>query len=340
VGTDVAGLGNALVDALVRVPDDALLARFGLTRGQMHPVEHGRWQEIYEAARDPAGGAGPVEVHTGGSCANTIAALAMMGGECVYAGQVGRDDFGALYARRMEEACGGHALQYAGEGNTGKCLSIISEVDAERTMITDLGVAVSMGELGDFAEVVRGARVLHLTGYLFLGGPVAEVAWAALEVAREAGVTVSLDVADPFVVGAVREHIWRAVRDYTHIVFLNADEASALTDLPPEQAVHEVSRHVDCAVVKLGSKGSLIKRGDEVTRVGIHRVEALDTTGAGDAYAAGFLHGWLAGWAPWRAGSLGAMVAARTVAQVGAVCRDVDALRAMVDEAAAAVEGV
>ena len=324
---DVAGLGNALVDALVRIPNDALLDRFSLTKGLMHPVDHARWHEVYDAIQT----LGP-EIHTGGSCANTIAALAMMGADCVYAGQVGEDQFGHLYASRMEEACGQHALSFDKANNTGKCLSIISQ-DAERTMLTDLGAAVHLADIGPFADTIRGARLLHMTGYLFLGGPVAAASWKAMDIARDAGVPISIDVADPFVVSTVKDDMWRALRDYAQIAFLNAEEASALTGLEPGEAVHRVSEVVDTVIVKMGGKGSLIKHHGDVTEIGIHRVKAVDTTGAGDAYAAGFLYGWLNDWDPARSGDLGSRVASLTVEQVGAVVRDVGVLRRAVAQA-------
>ena len=324
---DVAGLGNALVDALVRIPNDALLDRFSLTKGLMHPVDHARWHEVYDAIQ----ALGP-EIHTGGSCANTIAALAMMGADCVYAGQVGEDQFGRLYASRMEEACGQHALRFDADHNTGKCLSIISQ-DAERTMLTDLGAAVQMPEIGDFDATIRGARLLHVTGYLFLGGPIAKASWHAMDIARDAGVPISIDVADPFVVATVKEDMWRALRDYAQIAFLNTEEAAALTELEPGDAVHRVSEVVDTVIVKMGGQGSLIKHHGDVTEVGIHRVKALDTTGAGDAYAAGYLYGWLNGWTAARSGDLGSRIASLTVGQVGAVVRDVGVLRRAVAQA-------
>jgi sugar/nucleoside kinase (ribokinase family) len=333
---DVAGLGNALMDALVRVPNDEILERYKLSRGLMHPVDHDKWHEVYEAVQTLGPGAGRVEIHTGGSCANTIAALAMMGGRCVYAGQVGEDQFGHMYAARMTEACGQHALRFSREGNTGKVLSIISASDAERTMLTDLGTATAMPEIGDFADTIRDSRLLHLTGYLFLGGPIVKATWEALEVAREAGVPISIDVADPFVVGAVKDDLWRVLKDYAQIAFLNAEEASALTGTEPGDAVHRVAEVVPTVIVKMGSRGSLVKHHGDVYEVGIHRTEALDTTGAGDAYAAGYLYGWLHSWSPARAGDLGARIAAMTVGQVGAVVRDVRALRGAVTDASEA----
>ncbi len=323
----VAGLGNALVDALVRIDDDQLLTDMKLTRGQMHPVDHAAWQAAFTALQHHG-----VEIHSGGSCANTIAALGLMGLDTVYCGQVGDDQLGHLYASRLNEACGGHALHFTREHTTGKCLSIISTSDAERTMLTDLGAAVHLGGLGPFADQVRDSRLLHITGYLLLGEPMASRAMEAIAVANQEEITVSIDVADPFVVGAVRDAMWRAVEEFADIVFLNAEEARALTGLSPEEAIHAIGEICDTVVLKLGGRGSLVKHGDDLFPIGIHPVSAIDTTGAGDAYAAGFLYGFAHGWGPEQSGQLGSRIASLTVGQLGAVVRDRARLAAAIAE--------
>lgn len=324
---EVAGLGNALVDALVRIPNDAVLEQLSLTRGLMHPVDHGRWEEA-KAAVETLG----VEVHTGGSCANTIATLGLMGLETTFCGQVGDDALGRLYAKRMHEACGHECLHVSKDQPTGKVLALISEADAERTMVTDLGASVQLPHIGRFAELIPDSRVLHVTGYLFLGGPMAEAAWQALDVAKAAGIPISLDVADPFVVGAVKDAMWKAVREYADVVFLNAEEASALTDLDAHQALEEVAKHAKTVIVKLGSEGSLVCHDGVVDRIAVHKTTAVDTTGAGDAYAAGFLYGLCKGWDAKSSGELGSRVAALAVSQVGAVVRDRERLAGAVAE--------
>ncbi len=317
----VAGLGNALVDALVRIDDDSLLADMGLTRGTMHPVDHEAWQKAFSTLQHLG-----VEIHSGGSCANTIAALGLMGLDTVYCGQVGDDQLGHLYASRLTEACGGHALQFSDDMATGKCLSIISASDAERTMLTDLGAAVNLPGLGRFADEIRASQVLHVTGYLLLGEPMASRAMEAIAVANQAEIPVSIDVADPFVVDLVRDRMWQVVEDFADIVFLNAEEARALTGLSPEEAIHKIGEVCHTVVLKLGGRGSLVKHGDDLFAIGIHPVDAVDTTGAGDSYAAGYLYGYVHGWSPERAGELGSLVASLTVAQLGAVVRDPDRL--------------
>ncbi|MCB9781126.1 MAG: adenosine kinase [Alphaproteobacteria bacterium] len=326
----VAGLGNALVDALVRIDDDGILARMELTRGNMHPVDHSRWQAAFEALQHHG-----VQIQSGGSCANTIATLGLMGVRSIYAGQVGEDQLGHLYAAKMTEACGAHALTFTRELNTGKCLSIISSSDAERTMLTDLGAAVAMPGLGAFEDTVRSAGMLHVTGYLLLGEPMASRCMEAIAIANQEEIPVSIDVADPFVVSTVRDVMWRTVEEFADVVFLNAEEARALTGKSPEEAIHEIGEVCDTVVLKLGGRGSLVKHHDDLFPVGVHPVAAVDTTGAGDAYAAGFLYGYLQGWAPQRAADLGARVASLTVAQLGAVVRDRDALAAAITAAQA-----
>lgn len=324
---DVAGLGNALVDALVRIPDDAVLEQLGLTRGLMHPVSHERWEELHAQVEDMG-----VEIHSGGSCANTIATLGLLGAKTTFCGQVGDDAYGSAYGAKLEEACGTHDLHVAAEGNTGKCLSLIS-TDAERTLCTDLGAAVDLPRIGRFAGVIAESRILHVTGYLFLGGRMAESAWEALRVAQALRIPVSLDVADPFVVDTVRDAMWTAVKDFSDIVFLNADEARALTGQSPEDAIHTVSEVCETVIVKLGARGSLVKHKGTMTHVQAHMTDAVDTTGAGDSYAAGYLYGLVHGWDPARCGDLGSRVAALTVGQVGAVVRDRWTLARAVEEA-------
>lgn len=328
---DAVGLGNAIMDALVRIDDDALLTELGLTRGQMHPVDHHRWHEVYDRVH----GLG-VEVHSGGSCANTISALGLLGARVDYCGQVADDRFGELYAASMTETCGRHHLHVAKGEVTGKCLSLVSRKDGERTMLTDLGAATRLDRLGEFEDRIRAARLLHLTGYLFLGGNIRESAFRAIEVAEAARVPISFDVADPFVARTIRDDVEWLVRDHAAIAFFNREEAQHVTGRPAYAAIEVLAEWLPVAVVKLGAEGSLVARGGEVVHVPAFAVDVRDTTGAGDAYGGGFLYGWLQGWTPARCGELGSRIASLTVGQVGAVCRDreaVAAARAAVEDA-------
>lgn len=160
----VVGIGNALMDALVILDDDGLIDELELNRGTMHPVDHDRWEAVFGRVRDH-----DVVFDSGGSCANTVATVGRLGGHALYYGQVGEDQMGQEYAAHITKSCGGHALRFLPGGNTGKCLSIISRSDAERTMLTDLGASVSLDELGAFAGEIEKSRVAHFTGYTLLG---------------------------------------------------------------------------------------------------------------------------------------------------------------------------
>lgn len=320
---DIAGIGNALMDALVVIDDDAVLAELGLTKGTMHPVDHDRWQAVYEGLKSRG-----VTFDSGGSCANTIATAGRLGCKALYCGQVGDDEMGRLYANLMEQATGAHALRFSADAATGKCLSIISRADAERTMLTDLGAAVGLSDLGEFNDALDHTGIAHFTGYTLLPGPTQTLVLAAMDRAAAAGARISLDAADPFVVDMVKDLFWDVLTEKVDLVFLNEEEARHLTGLSGEESVDAIAERagVKTVVVKLGKRGSIVRDGDQTFRIQAQLVQALDTTGAGDAYAGGFLTGLARGWDVQRCGNLASAVAAMTVAQVGATVKDTEGL--------------
>lgn len=327
---DVVGIGNALMDALVVVDDDQVITELGLIRGTMHPVSHDRWTEIYERFRKHK-----TVFDSGGSCANTIATVGLLGARALYRGQVGDDQMGAMYRAKMEDACGHHAITHTSGFATGKCLSIISRRDAERTMLTDLGASVHLDQVGpDFVAALRSTRIAHFTGYTMLDSPIRQPALTSMKLASDAGALVSFDAADPFVVLQQRDLLWSVLEEYADIAFLNAEEAHVLTHQEPIRAARTVAEraNVGTVVVKLGGKGSVVFHDGEEHPVGIRRVDAVDTTGAGDAYAGGFLYGLVQGWPISKCGALAAASAALTVSQIGAVAKDRAALAALLAE--------
>ncbi len=329
MGWDVAGLGNALMDALVVLDDDGLVEELGLVRGTMHPVDHERWTSVYERVRTHG-----VVFDSGGSCANSVATVGRLGGRAIYCGQVGDDQMGRLYASLMEKACGGHRLRFTKAAATGKCLSIIAKRDAERTMLTDLGAATRLPELGDYRHDLEQARIGHFTGYTLLDGPMREVALDAIRTVAKGDGLVSLDVADPFVCKLIAPLLWEVLAEYTDVAFLNADEARALGEQDdPIQAAFEVARRagVRTVAVKLGKEGSIVVHEGEGHRIPAYLVQAVDTTGAGDAYAGGFLFGLTRGWDIPRCGRLGSAAASLAVSQIGAVVKDKDALQGAIE---------
>jgi sugar/nucleoside kinase (ribokinase family) len=305
------------MDALVKIEDDAVLDTLGLVRGQMHPVDHERWVAVLGKVRHLG-----VEFHSGGSCANTVATVALCGGEVIYGGQIGADEFGSRYALSLEDACGRHALHIDRTLPTGKCLSLISARDGERTMLTDLGAAIHLDGLGVIHQHITQARLFHTTGYKFLGGAMRETAFAAVQTAEAHDVPISFDVADPFVARTIGADVEALIKDHVTVAFLNREEAEIVTGKPIEAAIDELAGWAETVVVKLGGKGSVVLHGGERYAIPVFPVAVADTTGAGDTYAGGFLYGRLRGLSPAACGELGSRLAALTVGQVGAVVRD------------------
>lgn len=327
---DAVCIGNAIMDALVVIESDQVLHDLGLTRGMMHPVDDHSWHTAHDAVRTL-----DVRHEAGGSGANAISTLGRLGARVVHRGQVGDDTLGHLYAERLTDSCGDHRLTFSKVAATGKCLSLISP-DAERTMLTDLGASVLLDNLGDFEEELKSTRLAHFEGYTLLDGPLFPIVRHAMRVANASGALVALDASDPFVIHTVRDRFWEILREHVDIVFLNAEEARALTDLAPEEAGPAVAElaNVSVVVVKLGSRGAAIWHNGERFLIDAERVRAVDTTGAGDTFAGAFLYGWLQGWGAEKSGRLAAAVAAATVAQVGAVVKDnalLGAIKARID---------
>lgn len=320
---DLAGVGNALMDALVVIEDESVLSDLHLARGTTHMVPHDEWERAYDTVRQLK-----VTFDSGGSCANTVATVGLLGASAVFCGQVGDDQMGQMYGAKLEETCGRHALRVTDTASTGKCLAIISQQDAERTMVTDLGAATSLHDLGGFMDDLKGAKVAHFEGYMLTDPVAREMVIEGMKTVHAGGGLVSLDVNDPFVIAVVGDVLREVMREHVDIAFLNADEAKALTGLDPEGAVRQVANDlgVRTSVVKRGREGSLVMHDGDLHTIGIRKVHAIDTTGAGDAYAGGYLYGLIQGWEPPRCGELAAAVAALTVSQIGAVVKDKIAL--------------
>jgi sugar/nucleoside kinase (ribokinase family) len=320
---ELAGFGNALMDALVVVQDERWLKEMEIKRGVAHMVDHPTWEKAYQNVRHLK-----VAFESGGSCANTIATAALLGANTVFCGQVGNDQMGQLYASKMTQYCGTHQLQFSDAIATGKCLSVIGSEDAERTMITHLGAAVGIETLAHFAQPLGACKIGHYEGYMLLGPDTRALSIEAMKRTKAGGGLVSLDVSDPFVVTQIKDVIWSLLDQYVDIVFLNADEATALTGATPEAAIQLINQRAKTStiIVKLGSRGSLVLDNGHLHTINVEPVQAIDTTGAGDAYAGGYLYGKVKGWDVASCGTLASKVAALTVAQIGAVARQQTAL--------------
>ena len=308
---DVFGVGNAIMDMQVRC-DDAFLASNGIDKGIMTLVDEQRQQEILEALAGH-----DINYCSGGSAANTIVGIADMGGTAAYACKTGSDTFGSRYLDEMQRL--GIAIEVpASHGQTGSCVVLITP-DAQRSMLTHLGIstALTADDLVE-AEIAR-AKYLYVEGYLFSGDSTRAAALKAIDLAKANGVKVALTVSDPFLIDICRGQFQELIEGPVDLLFCNRDEASALTGLPdPIDCAHAIHRHCENVALTLGGNGSIIMHEGEVLPIEGVEVEAIDTTGAGDMYAAGVLYGITNGLSWKQAGHLGSHAAARIVSQLGA----------------------
>lgn len=307
----MVGIGNALVDVLSH-EDQSFVDSMSLTKGAMTLIEADRATELY-AAMGPG-----IEV-SGGSAANTVAGVASFGGSAAYLGKVYDDQLGVVFAHDMRANGVSFDAAPATQGPpTGRCLIIVTP-DAERTMNTCLGASELFGP-GDVDEdVVRAGRITYLEGYLFDRPEAREAYRLASKVAHEAGRQVALTLSDTF---CVERHIdeWRSlITDEVDILFANAAELEALYGVPFAEGVERVRQEVALACVTRGAEGSMLVAGDEVVEVAAEPVDhVIDTTGAGDLYAAGVLFGLSTGSDLASCGRLGSMAASAVIGHTGA----------------------
>ncbi len=308
---DVYGVGNAIMDLQVQT-NDAFLECADIDKGVMTLVDEARQQKVLAALADHS-----VHHCSGGSAANTIVGVADFGGKAAYACKVGDDDYGRLYVEQMR-ALGVTVEISPTSGQTGTCVVLITE-DAQRTMLTHLGVSGELNESDIDASEIARAKYVYIEGYLFAGESTQAAAIKAIELARQQGVKVALTVSDPFLIDLYRGEFWRLIEGPVDLLFCNLEEARALTgETDAIECAHAIHRHADNVALTLGREGSIIMHEGEAIPIEGVTVEAVDTTGAGDMYAAGVLYGITNGLSWHQAGHLGSHAAARVVSQLGA----------------------
>ena len=305
----VIGMGNALTDILINLKTDEVLERFMLPRGSMNLVDSDRQRRIGEYVAGM-----PRTLSLGGSASNTIRAMARMGVRTGYVGKVGRDTTGDFFEQALVNlGIEPHILR--GNERSGRCVSLVS-ADGERTMCTFLGAALEMrgDELNE--SLFDGYDCLYVEGYLVQSH---DLILQAARTAKECGLKVAIDLASFNIVAENLTFLRDLVREYVDIVFANEDEAKTFAcEAEPLNALQAISELAELAVVKIGTKGALIKRGDEVVHVGIMAAaRRVDTTGAGDFYAAGFLAGLCEGLSLRQCGTIGAITAGKVIEVVG-----------------------
>ena len=308
---DVVGIGNALVDVIAHAPDDFLESQ-QLVKGSMTLIETERAVELYAALP------GAVEM-SGGSAANTVCGVASFRGRAAYIGKVDSDDLGQVFGHDMRAV----GVAFAGgEGAqpipTGRCVIVVTP-DAERTMNTYLGVSsmLSVDDLDE--EIIAQGQVLYMEGYLYDRDDAKAAFRHAAGVAHHHGRTVSLTLSDSFCVDRHRDDFRGLVADSVDLLFGNEDELLSLYQLESfDEAVAALRAECATAVVTRGAEGCVVVTHDELIEVPAQPVATVvDTTGAGDLFAAGFLHGFTTGADLAECGRLGSIAAAEVISHVG-----------------------
>ncbi len=308
---DVVGLGNALVDVIAHA-DDAFLETHGLDKGTMTLIDAARARELYEAM--PAG----IEV-SGGSCANTMAAFASLGGRGAYVGKVSGDQLGDVFRHDIRAAGVQYDVAVGDRAPTGRCLVLVTP-DAQRTMQTYLGASSHLGPGDVDVALVSAARVTYLEGYLWDPPDAKEAFRKAAAHAHRAGRKVALTLSDPFCVDRHRPSFLELIEGAVDILFANEAEILSLYEVRSfEDALQRVRGHCEVAALTRSERGSVIVAGDDVHAIDAEpHVRVIDTTGAGDAYAAGFLYGYTQGRPLAACGRIGGIAAAEVISHFGA----------------------
>jgi sugar/nucleoside kinase (ribokinase family) len=308
---DVYGIGNALVDIQAHVSEE-LLAELKFAKGIMTLVEDETQQFVLSHLSDHH-----VSRCAGGSAANTIMGVADFGGKGAYAGKTADDAYGSFFVNDMRRK--GIKIDVApGIGQTGTCVILITD-DAQRTMLTNLAVSSSLSPDDVDEKAIAQSKYVYIEGYLFGCEPNRSAALRAIEIARSAGVKVAFTVSDPFLIQYHREEFWSLIEGPVDLLFCNLEEARALTGRhDPIECAREIHRHAENVALTLGADGSLLMHEGAAIPIEGVKAKAVDTTGAGDMYAAGILYGITNGLTWKQAGRLASHAAGRIVSQLGA----------------------
>ena len=308
----ILGIGNALVDILVHIDNDEILDRLGLQKGGMEMIDAQRKREILEVIAEM-----PQTLATGGSTSNTIHGLARLGAQAGYIGKVGNDDLGRLF---REECQRFGVIPHLIESNedTGVAITFISP-NAERTFATYLGAAATMQPDQVDAEILKSYDIIHIEGYLIFNH---DLILSICQKSKEQGLQISMDMASYNLIESNLDFVKMLLRDYVDIIFANEEEAKAFTGVENVEALHALSEYCPVAIVKVGKDGSYIKMDGEVTAIAPVDAKRLDTTGAGDIYASGFLYGLINNFGALKSGNLASYLSARLIEYVGAKLPD------------------
>lgn len=308
----IVGIGSALVDVLVQLPSDELLGDFKLPKGSMVLVDANQSKHIIESTANlnPS-------IETGGSAANTVRGIAQLGGKAAFVGKVNDDEMGNFFQQSFADlGVNFHRLQ--GTIPSGVAATLISP-DSERTFGTYLGAASELkpSDLND--KLFKPYDILHVEGYLVFNHALIE---DILKRAKKCGLKVSLDMASYNVVEANLDFMKHLLDNYVDIVFANEEEAKAYTGKEPAEALGVMAKQCEVVVVKVGGRGSLVQADGSIFLIPPYKVNAIDTTGAGDVYASGFLYGMANGLKYNQCGRIGSLLASEVIKVIGAKIPD------------------
>jgi len=313
---DIFGIGSALIDLLIEI-DDSELSELNLKKGQFHLIgeeESRRLLKKIEKYR--------IKIVPGGSSANTLYGAALLGSSVVFCGKVGKDTNGDIYERRMSER-GVRPKLARSEEVTGHAITFITP-DSERTFATYLGAALHLEKTDIFLEDLRDSKILHIEGYQLEDKQLREVSMHAMQFAKEYNITISIDLGDSGIVVRNRTVVKQIIEEYADIVFANKEEARALIGLEPSEALNSIAKLSKIAIVKIGKYGSYVKQGNTRYKIPAYEARVVDTTGAGDMFAAGFLYGVCSTYDLRICGHIGSYFAAKVVENIGARLEDIE----------------
>jgi sugar/nucleoside kinase (ribokinase family) len=304
----VLGIGNALVDIIIQIKDDKILEELELPKGSMQLVDNVRSAKALDTTQHL-----DRTLASGGSAANTIAGIAELGIQSSFIGRIKDDEMGEVFKNDLLKSEIQPFLMYS-ETPSGTAATFISP-DFERTFATHLGAAVELlpDDLKD--ELFEGHDYFYIEGYLVQNHQLIE---KAVSMAKKHNQKVFLDLASYNVVEENIDFLKHIVKNYVDVIFANEEEAKAFTGKEPEEALQEIATLCNIAIVKIGKKGSLIKSGNNIYNIGIIDVNAKDTTGAGDQYAAGFMYGLSNNYDLEKCGKIGSIMSGTVIESYGA----------------------
>jgi sugar/nucleoside kinase (ribokinase family) len=310
---DIVGVGNALVDIQTQV-EDAFLESLGFAKGAMTLADPQTQSKILENLPKES-----IKISSGGSAANTIHGISVLGGRTYYIGKVADDDYGKHYTNDMKVCGVGFPSPQAGTQGTGTSVVLITP-DSQRTMITHLGVSAELVADNLDEEIIKSAKMIYIEGYLWTGKKSQAAAIKMANIAKDNKIPVAFTLSDAFVVDGFKESLTQFIKENINILFCNEVEAKALTSEPtPLLAANKLSDYVETVFLTMSKKGSLVSnKKQDLIETKPFLTTPVDTTGAGDLYAAGALYSLLNEYSLEEAGIIGSYCAGQVVTQLGA----------------------